>query len=164
MGCFARGNKGVKKRGSTLARWQMPFLFLLSLGVLAFLLGLHPPQLRLPLAQPIQGSGRGAGGVATLPQQPTVPASFCLPTDVSCIINNVGSTVAAGIQAVFQPISDAILTNPADIIYQTPLLTGDNAAADNAIIAFNSFFVKVVDIALAFLVLVAGYNVIVGRH
>ena len=65
---------------------------------------------------------------------------------------------------MFQPISDAILTNPADIIYQTPLLTNDNDAQNSAIINLNNFFVKVVGIAFACVLLIAGYNVIVGRH
>lgn len=155
----------MKHGESKLARWQMPLLFLLSLGILACLMGMHPPQIRILFAPPMQGSGRGAGGVATLPQQSTAPAaSYCLPTDISCIITNVSSSIASGVQSVFQPISDAILTNPANILSQTPVLTGTNETADNAIINVNRFFVKVVDIAFASLLLIAGYNVMVGRH
>ena len=163
MGVFVSWKARSKKRTSRLTRLRIPALFLLSIGVLAFLIALHPPVVRLPFALPEQGPGRGAGGTAVNAQVPSIPA-FCLPTDTSCIVNNVASQVATGVQSVFQPISDQILKNPADIIYQTPLLTNDNDAQNRAIISLNNFFVEVVDIAFACMLLIAGYNVIVGRH
>jgi uncharacterized membrane protein YgcG len=57
-----------------------------------------------------------------------------------------------------------LLQNPADILYQTPLLTGENEAQDQAMLTLNTLFIEVVDIAFAALLLVSGYNVIVGRH
>lgn len=162
MGRFARREKSVKDNRMTFVRLRMFFLFLLSLGVLVVFVEMHP--LQIPIARPMQGSGRGAGGSAIIPQEPTVPSSFCLPSDISCIINNVSSSIASGVESAFQPISDAILSNPADIIDQTPLFVNDNAAQNSAIINLNNFFVKVVDIAFACLLLIAGYNVIVGRH
>jgi hypothetical protein len=164
MGILTGRNTHNKKLAGRLARMRMTALFLVSVGVLAFLITTHPPVVRLFAVSPEQGSGRGAGGIAANAHVPSLPASFCLPTDISCIINNVSSSIAAGIQSVFQPISDAILTNPADIIYQTPLLTNDNDAQNSAIINLNNFFIEVVDIAFASLLLIAGYNVIVGRH
>src|SRR4051812_48271333 len=144
-------------------RWSRLLLFLLSLGILVFLCG--PSLSRIQILSPApQGSGRGAGGSAAPLEKPTAPPSFCVPTDITCILTNVSAAIASGIQSVFQPISDAILTNPADIVDQTPLLTGNNAAADSAITNLNGFFVQVVDIAFACLLLIAGYNVIVGRY
>ena len=163
MGSLVRSETRYGKGTRWLVRFRLVLLFLLSVGILGFLVGTHAQRIHLPFSLVAQGSGRGAGGIATSVTTPSVPAS-CWPTDITCIVTNVSSQIAAGIQAAFQPITDEILKNPADILYQTPLLTNDNEAQNQAIISLNAFFVEVVDIAFACLLLIAGYNVIIGRH
>ena len=163
MGDLAHPETSFRRCIRWFARFYLLFLFLFSLCILGFLVSVHTQGMHLPVSWDEQGPGRGAGGTAVSASVPSVPA-FCLPTDTSCIINSVGSQIAAGIQAAFQPISDELLKNPADILYQTPLLTNDNDAQNRAILALNSFFVEVVDIAFACLLLIGGYNVMVGRH
>ena len=158
-------NSRIRKR--RFARWRMPMMLALSIVALVLLMWMHPQRASTPFPWPTQrslsGSGRGAGGVATSAHISTAPA-FCLPTDVNCTVSSIASWAASQIQAAFQPIGDAILTNPADIIYQTPLLTDDTSPQNKAIIALNTFFVEVVDLAFACLLVIAGYNAIVGRH
>ncbi len=163
MGVFTPWKTSVQHLRSKLTGLRMAALCVLSVGVLTVLIGMHPPVIHVPLALAEQGPGRGAGGSAATPQGPSLPA-FCLPPDTGCILNSVASQVAVGIQGVLQPLSDQILKNPADIVYQTPLLTNDTDAQNRAILSLNTFFIAVVDLAFACLVLIAGYNVMVGRH
>jgi hypothetical protein len=152
----------LRRYAHGFVRFRLLFLFLLSVSILGFLVGSYLQDMRLFSA--IQGSGRGSGGTAANVSEPSAFSASCLPTDTSCIINGIASQIAAGIQSAFQPITDDILKNPADILYQTPLLTNDNQAQNQAILSLNSFFIEVVDIAFACLLLIAGYNVIIGRH
>jgi hypothetical protein len=145
-------------------RFRLPLLFLLSVGMLGFLVANYVQGISFPFSLGMQGLGRGAGGTAASVAIPSVRTDSCWPTDTSCIIQSISSQFVAGIGAALQPISDEVLKNPADILYQTPLLTNDNDAQNRAILALNTFFIEVVDIALACLLLIAGYNVIVGRH
>ncbi|HVU67663.1 MAG TPA: hypothetical protein VHD63_11060, partial [Ktedonobacteraceae bacterium] len=77
---------------------------------------------------------------------------------------SIASHIAAGIQAAFQPLTEGVLKNPADILYQTPLLTNETEAQNQVIHTLNTFFITVVDLAFACLLVIAGYNVIIGRH
>ena len=163
MRFFAGWETIFKRCTGQLVRARIPVLLLVSVGVLAFLIGTHFPG-HFTRGSSAQGSGRGAGGTVASAQVPATPADFCLPGDINCIIHNVSSALAAGVQSAFQPIVDGILKNPANIIYQTPLLTNDNDAQNQAIIALNGFCIKVVDLAFACLLILGGYNVMVGRH
>ncbi|HEU5382843.1 MAG TPA: hypothetical protein VFV38_46135 [Ktedonobacteraceae bacterium] len=154
----------IGRQAYRLWRFRLVLLFLVSMGLLGVLVGMRVQSVSFPLSFGVQGSGKGAGGIATNATLPSTPAASCWPTDTSCIINSVASQIAAGIQAAFQPITDGILKNPADILYQTPLLNNGNEAQNQAILSLNAFFVNVVDIAFACLILIAGYNVIIGRH
>jgi hypothetical protein len=87
-----------------------------------------------------------------------------LPTDTGCLLNNTATWIASQIQAAFQPLADQILTNPADIVYQTPLLTDETSPQNRVIQTLNRFLVEVVDLGFASLLVIGGYNVIVGRH
>jgi hypothetical protein len=153
----------VRRCARGFVRFRLFFLFLLSISILGVLIGTHTQGMHLPFSD-MQGSGRGAGGTAASASIPSVVSASCWPTDTSCIINSISSQIAAGIQSAFQPITDDILKNPADILYQTPLLTNTNEAQNQAILSLNAFFINVVDIAFACLLLIAGYNVIIGRH
>lgn len=146
-----------------LARWQGPALLIVSVGVLVVVLGTHLRGISLPGAGSAPDSGRGAGGVAPTARIAAQP-TFCLPTDTGCLIQSISAQFVAGMQAAFQPIADELLNNPADIVYQTPLLTHPQDAQNQAILALNTFGIGVVDAALACLLLIGGYNVIVGRH
>jgi hypothetical protein len=164
MGAFARWRSSFKKHASRFARVRMTALFLVSVGVVAFLIGSSHPGGHWSIVRVEQGEGRGAGGMGTGARVPSLPVASCLPTDITCIITAVSSSVASGLQSVFQPIADQILKNPADIVYQTPLLTNDNDAQNRAILSLNQFFVEVVDLAFVCLLIIGGYNIIVGRH
>lgn len=164
MGRSVRQESTFRRSLRRFARARLTLLFLLSLGVLGVLVGMHTLGIRLPFLALEQGTERGAGGIAASAHISSLNNAFCLPTDTSCIVNNIASQVAAGIQAAFQPINDQILKNPADIIYQTPLLTNDNDAPNQAILSLNTFFIEVVDIAFGCLLIIGGYNVIIGRH
>ncbi|HET8846599.1 MAG TPA: hypothetical protein VFN35_34375, partial [Ktedonobacteraceae bacterium] len=129
----------------------------LLVGVLA---GFAPPTFRLPI---LSGSGQGAGGANTSVTRSLAPA-LCNPFDTPCLLQQVAASAATAIGSALQPLSDAILKSPADLIYQTPLLTNDNEALNHAILSLNTFFIEVVDIAFAAFLLIGGYNVIVGRH
>jgi len=164
MDFIAQLGTTCRKQTGTIARFRLPLLFLLSACILGFLLSTHAQGMHLPFSWDEQGSGRGAGGTVASASAPSIPTASCWPTDTSCIITSISSQIAAGIQTAFQPINDQILKNPADILYQTPLLTNDNDAQNQAILSLNSFFIEVVDSAFACLLLIGGYNVIIGRH
>lgn len=174
MELFTRLIARPEDRKKQFARWRLVGLFILSGTALVCLIGprfqntgaLFPWSPQLAVQSSLSGHGQGAGGTGGIAANAHVPAepAFCLPTDTTCIINDVASGAASQIQKALQPIADEILSDPADIIYQTPLLTDDTSPQNKAIIALNSFFVEVVDLAFACLLIIAGYNAIVGRH
>ncbi len=110
-------------------------------------------------AAPAQASsdGRGAGGIGIDAQAPTL----CNPLDTACVIGEDASWVAGRVQSAFQPIIDSILGNPADIIYQTP---PEDSYQNSTILTINTLLIGVVDTALASLLVIGAYNVMVGHH
>ncbi len=117
-----------------------------------------------PTVGSVNESGRGAGGTgehATNPLTPVLP-SLCNPFDTNCFASGVASWIATNIQNALQPIADLILKNPSNIISQTPILQGDSQ--DTPLLAMNNLFIGVVDTALAFLLLIGAYNVMIGHH
>lgn len=139
-------------------------LFLLSVCLFGVLIGIRTQRIALPVSPGAPGSGQGAGGVAASASAPLDASPSCWPTDTTCLVTSLASQIAAGVQAAFQPITEGILKNPADILYQTPLLTNETDAQNQTIRSLNAFFVTVVDLAFACLLVIAGYNVIIGRH
>lgn len=103
---------------------------------------------------------RGAGGTGTEAQVPFAPA-LCNPFDSSCLGDTLASWAASRLQSAFQPLADALLQNPADIIYQTP---PEDSYQNRTILAINALLVGVVDAALASLFVIGAYNLMVGQH
>ncbi|MGH2480479.1 MAG: hypothetical protein ACRDHW_12560, partial [Ktedonobacteraceae bacterium] len=107
--------------------------------------------------------GQGSGGIAgnnTDVRLPTVPA-LCNPFDSTCFADSLSSWAAGHIQDAFQPITDGILGNPADIVYQTP---PEDSYQNPTILAINAVFIGVVDTALASLLVIGAYNAMLGSH
>ncbi len=143
------------------ARWWLSGMLLFGLLTLGMLRGfLVPSTFQLPVSNE---GGRGAGGTATSPDL-AASSAFCNPFDTTCLTQTIAASAASAIEQAFQPIGDDMLKDPADIVYQTPLLTNDNDALNQAIVSLNTFGIEIVDIAFAALLLISGYNVIVGRH
>jgi hypothetical protein len=90
------------------------------------------------------------------------PAAACLnPFDVTCWLQNAAGWLAQQIVGALQPVTSAILTSPLNILTQTP--PADTYQNPTLLTWFNAFL-TVVDLALASLIVIGGYNVMVGRH
>lgn len=162
MGLITHLRARSSKQRRLPIRWWFPGLLLFSLLIWGILSGfLVFPTFQIP---GLREGGQGAGGTATSPAFPASPAAPCNPFDTTCLIQNVAASAASAVESAFQPISDDILKNPADLLYQTPLLTNDNDALNQAVLSLNTFGIEVVDIAFAALLLMSGYNVIIGRY
>lgn len=154
--------------------WKAVRFCMLGLVTLLFLLWLRPPGTKLSIAgiteqpfvlsAPLQrtniSNGKGAGGFGTNSQGPQA-ATICAPFDAPCLANSVALSMAQELTASFQPITDGILSDPADIVIQTPPL---DSYQDPSVMTLNTLFVETVDVALACLLLIGGYTVIVGPH
>ena len=129
--------------------------------VLTYVLLVHPINVTMPMSYTVStGSGKGAGGRATNPVEPATP-SLCNPFDTNCFANGIASFLASQLQSVFQPLADLITQNPANIITQTaPEDSYGNAYIEN----MNALFVAVFDLALACMIVVGAYNVLIGHH
>ncbi|MGH2507584.1 MAG: hypothetical protein ACRDHZ_09325, partial [Ktedonobacteraceae bacterium] len=153
--------------------WKAVRLCVLGLVLLLFLVWWHPAFARLGAFWQIPGSvistfqsaqssqGKGAGGFGDNrrdAQNLQEPAS-CAPFDASCLANSVALSIAQGFITALQPITDGILSDPADIVIQTPPL---DSYQDPSVTALNGLFVETVDAALALLLLIGGYTVMVG--
>lgn len=114
-----------------------------------------------PLPSTATGTGRGAGGVAQVAAvaQDTNP---CLTGDVGqCLSQSIFRWMATNIQQTIEPVTDGVLTNPVDIIYQTP---AQDTYDFEAVKRINAALVVVVDAALATLVLIGGFNLMIGSQ
>jgi hypothetical protein len=102
-------------------------------------------------------------------QTPTIPA-FCLPTDINCLLNGAMQWATQQILRVFQSLIDAIDRNPLNFISQTPIClsacpTQDSPYQQNATIGtFVNWSVGVVDAAVAFFIVLGGYNIMIARQ
>ncbi len=139
-------------------------LFLLSICLCGVLVGSHTWRLPIAVSLGEPGSGQGAGGMTVSATTLLDASPSCWPTDTNCLVSSLASQIAAGVQAAFQPLTEGMLKNPVDILYQTPLLTNETDAQNQTIRSLNAFFVTVVDLAFACLLVIAGYNVLLGRH
>jgi hypothetical protein len=81
--------------------------------------------------------------------------------DANCWLQNAAQWMAQQVMGALQPVIAAIMHNPLNILTQTP-------AADTyqnpTVITWWQSFLAVVDLALASLIVIGGYNVVVGRH
>src|SRR5260221_8742668 len=114
-------------------------------------------ELRTPLAV-----GMGAGASSSERMGTTAQAAPCLnPLDVTCWLQNAAQWVAQQITSALQPVINAILKSPLNIITQTPPA---DTYQNGTVITWSNAFLAVVDLALASLLVVGGYNVIVRRE
>ena len=104
----------------------------------------------------------GAGAGAAIGTKATMPSGTCLnPLDPSCWTQQLAQWAAGQIMSAIQPIIDAFNTSSLNILTQTPPAdTYQNAT----VITWWSAFLQVVDLALASIIVLGGYNVMVGRH
>jgi hypothetical protein len=106
--------------------------------------------------------GMGAGASSSERMGATAQAALCLnPLDVTCWLQNAAQWVAQQITSALQPVINAILKSPLNIITQTPPA---DTYQNPTVSAWFSAFLTVVDLALASLIVIGGYNVIVGRE
>jgi hypothetical protein len=106
--------------------------------------------------------GMGAGAVSSERTGANIPAALCTnPFDVTCLMQNAAQWMAQQVMNALQPVIGVILQSPLNILTQTPPAdTYQNAT----VITWSNGFLAVVDLALASLIVIGGYNVVVGRH
>ncbi len=106
-------------------------------------------------------SGNGAGNTSTSNKETTASISTCWnPLDVTCWLQNAAQWIAQQIMNALQPVVAALLQSPLSILTQTP---SSDTYANPTVITWWTSFLGVADLALACLVVVGGYNVMVGR-
>ena len=104
--------------------------------------------------------GMGAGTSFNERTAATLPTASCNPFDVVCWLTNAAQWIGQQIISALQSVINGLLHGPLDIITQTPPAdTYQNAT----VITWSNAFLAVVDLALASLIVIGGYNVIVGR-
>ena len=90
------------------------------------------------------------------------PAAVCLnPFDATCWLQNAAQWMAQQVMGALQPVIGAIMHNPLNILTQTPPA---DTYQNPTVITWWQSFLAVVDLALASLIVIGGYNVVVGRH
>src|SRR5260370_21816307 len=111
---------------------------------------------RTPLAV-----GMGAGASSSERNSATAQAAVCLnPLDVTCSLQNAAQWVAQQITSALQPVINAILKSPLNIITQTPPA---DTYQNSTLSTWCSAFLTVVDLALASLIVIGGYQLLPGR-
>ena len=113
-----------------------------------------------PGAHPTFGLGAGAAsGEKTGAHTPSV---LCLnPLDVTCWLQNAAQWVAQQLMNALQPVIGAIMNSPLNILTQTPPA---DTYQNPTVLTWSHGFLAVVDLALASLIVIGGYHVMVGRH
>ena len=104
--------------------------------------------------------GLGAGASSSEKAGATLPAASCNPFDVICWLTNAAQWIGQQIINALQSVINGLLHSPLDIITQTPPA---DTYQNGTVITWSNAFLAVVDLALASLIVIGGYNVIVGR-
>ncbi len=106
--------------------------------------------------------GLGAGATPGGMTNANAPEAVCLnPLDATCWLQNAAQWMAQQVMGALQPVIGAIMNNPLNILTQTPAAdTYQNPVVNT----WWQSFLAVVDLALASLIVIGGYNVVVGRH
>ena len=106
--------------------------------------------------------GLGAGATSGEMTNANAPAAVCFnPLDATCWLQNAAQWMAQQVMGALQPVIGAIMRNPLNILTQTPPAdTYQNPTVNT----WWQSFLTVVDLALASLIVIGGYNVVVGRH
>ena len=105
--------------------------------------------------------GLGAGATVDGKTGTNAPAICLNPLDVTCWLQSAAQWVAQQVVGALQPVIDAILNSPLNILTQTPPA---DTYQNSLVITWFSAFLNVVDLALASLIVIGGYNVMVGRE
>jgi len=120
----------------------------------------HTDLAAVPSAFPAVGSGAGATSDGSA--NANAPAAVCLnPLDATCWLQNAAQWMAQQVMGALQPVIGAIMHNPLNILTQTPPA---DTYQNPVVITWWNAFLAVVDLALASLIVIGGYNVVVGRH
>ncbi len=106
--------------------------------------------------------GLGAGATTSGMTRANTPAAVCLnPLDATCWLQNAAQWMAQQVMNALQPVIGSIMRNPLNILTQTPPA---DTYQNPTVITWWQSFLAVVDLALASLIVIGGYNVIMGRH
>jgi hypothetical protein len=106
--------------------------------------------------------GQGAGATTSGMANANTPVAVCInPLDATCWLQNAAQWMAQQIMNALQPVIGAIMHNPLNILTQTPPA---DTYQNPTVITWWQSFLAVVDLALASLIVIGGYNVVVGRH
>ena len=106
--------------------------------------------------------GSGAGAASDGSANATTPAAECLnPLDATCWLQNAAQWMAQQVMGALQPVIGSIMNNPLNILTQTPPA---DTYQNPVVTTWWQSFLAVVDLALASLIVIGGYNVVVGRH
>jgi hypothetical protein len=105
--------------------------------------------------------GMGAGASSSEMMGATTQAAFCNPLDVTCWLQNAAQWVAQQVTSALQPVINVLLKSPLNIITQTPPA---DTYQNPTVSTWCSAFLTVIDLALASLIVIGGYNMIVGRE
>ena len=106
--------------------------------------------------------GMGAGAASGGRTSANAPGAVCLnPLDATCWLQNAAQWMAQQLMGALQPVIGAIMNNPLNILTQTPPV---DTYQNPTVITWWNAFLAVVDLALASLIVIGGYNVVVGRH
>jgi hypothetical protein len=106
--------------------------------------------------------GLGDGAASNERTDANVPAQVCLnPLDATCWLQNAAQWMAQQVMNALQPVIGAIMRNPLNILTQTPPA---DTYQNPTVITWWQSFLAVVNIALASLIVIGGYNVVVGRY
>jgi hypothetical protein len=106
-------------------------------------------------------AGLGAGDTFGERTDATIPALCLNPLDVTCWLQSASEWLAQQIINALQPVITAILNSPLNILTQTPPA---DTYQNPTVMQWFAAFLDVVDLALASLIVVGGYNVLVGRE
>jgi hypothetical protein len=106
--------------------------------------------------------GLGAGAASGGSTNANAPAAVCLnPLDATCWLQNAAQWMAQQVMGALQPVIGVIMHNPLNILTQTPPV---DTYQNPVVITWWNAFLTVVDLALASLIVIGGYNVVVGRY
>jgi hypothetical protein len=106
--------------------------------------------------------GLGAGATSREMTNTYAPVATCInPLDATCWLQNAAQWMAQQVMGALQPVIGAIMHNPLNILTQTPPA---DTYQNPVVTTWWQSFLAVVDLALASLIVIGGYNVVVGRH
>ncbi len=104
--------------------------------------------------------GMGVGISSSARTGTVLPVASCNPFDVICWLTSAGEWIGQQILDALQGVINGMLRGPLDIITQTPPA---DTYQNSTVILWSLAFQTVVDFALASLIVIGGYHVIVGR-